>query len=375
MLKHFIPLIISITMGNSFAYTQELTHFFASSQSKEHPAGLALFSMDLTNGQITFVKEFDQVASSSYLGISRNGNYLFTIDHFPGKSQGEITSFYIIDGGKELEFISSKEIPGRGPCYVSQSDNGDYLMVANYSQGNAVTFSVSEEGFIGDVVSNVYHHGSSINKERQESPHPHMIIQVPNSSLVLVPDLGTDKIMIYNLSDDGNLSPALQPYLEVPAGSGPRHIAFHPSYQYGFVLNELSNSVTSFKADFEKEEFEKINTVSILPPDFSDFNKSADILVSPNGKFVYATNRGHNSIAILKINEESGAVSLVKTVSCGGDWPRAFRMDPTGKFLLVANKNSGNIVVFAMDDQTGELTPVSENNQFPGPQCIRFLDK
>ncbi len=374
MIKSLITLFFPIFFSLS-AFGQHTTSFFyASSESGQHPHGIALFSLNNSTGEVSKIKEFKEVINSSYVAISNDGKYLFTIERPPKSKNGLVSSFYILDEGKSLEFINSKEIPGSGACYISLSDSGNTLMVANYSQGNVVTFSVDEDGFIGDPVSNIYHQGSSVNKDRQESPHPHMILHAPKSNLVLVPDLGIDKIMLYHLSIDSKLSPALQPYAKVPEGSGPRHFAFHPSMKYGYILNELNATVTAFNLDPNEEELKLINTVSILPPDFKEFNKSADILVSCNGKFLYATNRGHNSVAILKIDESSGEVEYIKTVNCGGDWPRAFRMDPTGKFLLVANKNSGNIVVFQINENTGDLTFVSKNEGFPGPQCIRFLN-
>jgi 6-phosphogluconolactonase len=352
---------------------QNMSYFFVSSASADHPSGIAFFSMDNKTGKVAKINEFNQVSGSSYLVISNDNEKLYTIGQKKGDINGTLSSFFLIDGGKELDPINETEIPGSGPCYISLNETNSVLMVADYPQGNIVTFKVDSDGFIGNTVSNIYHHGSGINKERQEGPHPHMIIQLPGTNMVLVPDLGIDKIMLYQMDNDGKLTPGLQPYAEVAPGSGPRHFSMHPGGKFGYLINELNSTVTAFEIDKENEGLSRLNTVSILPEEFKDFNKSADILVSPDGNYVYATNRGHNSIAILKVDQKTGKIEFIKTVSCGGDYPRAFRLDPSGQFLLVANKNSGDIVTFKIDSETGDLEMVHKNNSFPGPQCIRFL--
>jgi len=347
--------------------------FYVSSADPQHGAGISLCEFNNQTGEVHLVKEFNNTRSSSYLAVSPDHRFLFTIERRKDEPEGTVTSFQLLDQGNEFEFVNERKVKGLGPCYVSLNESGDILMIANYSQGNTVAFHVNSDGFIGEEASNIYHMGQGVNKERQEGPHPHMIIQLPGSNLVFVPDLGIDKVMIYYLEETGNLSPANTPYVEMEPGSGPRHIAFHPNGRFGFVVNELKSTVTSLSIDKEKGEVKVINTQSILPEDFHEFNKSADILATPDGKYLYATNRGHNSVALLAIDQQNGEIKFVKTFDCGGDWPRAFRLSPDGKYLLVANKNSGNIVIFEIDYQTGELNKKSGIGQFKTPQCIRFL--
>ena len=222
---------------------QNLSYFFVSSASADHPSGIAFFSFDNKTGKVNKISEFSQVSGSSYLVISNDNEKLFTIGQKRGDKNGTVSSFFIIDGGKELDLINETEIPGSGPCYISLNEANSVLMVADYPQGNIVTFTVDSDGFIGNPVSNVYHHGSSINKERQEGPHPHMIFQIPGTNMVLVPDLGIDKIMIYQIDSNGKLTPGLQPYAEAAPGSGPRHFPMHPNDKFGFLLNEINSSV------------------------------------------------------------------------------------------------------------------------------------
>lgn len=355
------------------AVSQSTHYFYASSPDYSHVAGVALFRFDAENGKIELIKEFEEVPTSSYLAVSSNGENLYTITQHRGEAHGEVSSFLILEGGKSLEFLNKRSTMGAGPCYISISNSGKYLMIANYSQGNVGTYALETDGIIGGNISNSFHSGSSVNKSRQEGPHPHMILQAPEGNIVVVPDLGTDRIMIYELTEKGKLKPGLQPYATVKPGVGPRHFAFHPNLKYGYVLNELNASVTGFTFDRETGYMDEINTVAILPEDFSTENKAADIHITPDGQYLYASNRGHNSLAVLKIDGETGKAEFLFHEDCGGVWPRAFAIDPTGKFVLVANKRSGNIVSFKIDYSTGRLIKSGEIETFPNPQCIKFI--
>lgn len=358
----------------NFAIAQKSIPFYVSSHSDTHPAGIALYRLDTNTGAIKFIKEFSDVDNSAYLAISNNGQYLYTIRQDEKTNTGIITSFLVLDDGESLFYVNERSSLGSGPCYVSISNDGAFLLTVNYRQGNVSSFRLENEGLIGAPVSNIYHMGSSVNKERQSSPHPHMIYPVDSSNMVVVPDLGTDKINLYALGEMGNLEPAFNPYVHVEKGAGPRHFVAHPTLKWGYVVNELNATVTSFEMDTQKGNLKEINTVSVLPETFSEFNKSADIHITPDGQYIYASNRGHNSLALLKVDQQDGSVEFIKTIDCGGDWPRAFAIDPSGKFVLVANKNNGNIVSFEIDYSDGDLKKVSEDNSFIGPQCIKFLN-
>ncbi len=375
-MKHFILLSILILLNQISGLAQnpdKTINFLVSSDDPDHDAGIAIFEFNYQTKSLRFIKEFDAVEKSSYLAISHDNQYVYSVAQKKGEFTGTISSFYLLDNGQSLDLVNERDVLGAGPCYVSIDESGRFVMVANYVEGNVTAFELFGEGLIGKPVANIYHMGMSINKERQEGPHPHMIVQQPGTNRVFVPDLGTDKVMIYQLEESGNLFPGNDPYLKVAPGLGPRHVAFHPSGRFGFVLNELMSSVTSFSIDSLNGSVSEINTQSILPEDFTEFNKSADIHITHDGKFLYASNRGHNSLALLTVDQETGKISFEKTFDSGGDWPRAFRIDPTGKFLFVANKNSGNIVVFEIDNLNGNLIFVSENDKFPGPQCIKFI--
>lgn len=372
-MKTHLFTILLFTVMNINAPAQSIHYFYVSSPDPDHAAGIALFGLDAESGAMELIKEFEGIATSSYLALSSNGENLYTITHRRGEAHGEVSSFLILDGGKSLEFLNTRTTMGAGPCYVSLDNSGKYLMIANYSQGNVGTYALEMDGIIGGNISNSFHSGSSVNKSRQEAPHPHMILPAPEGNIVVVPDLGIDRIMIYELTEKGKLKPGLQPYATVKPGAGPRHFAFHPSLKYGYVLNELDASVTGFTFDRETGYMDHINTVAILPDDFDSENKAADIHITPNGEYLYASNRGHNSLAVLKINPETGQLQFLFHEDCGGSWPRAFAIDPTGKFVLAANKRSGNIVSFKIDYSTGHLVKSGEIETFPSPQCIKFI--
>lgn len=237
------------------------------------------------------------------------------------------------------------------------------------------SYRIAENGYVGELISHIQHDGSSVNKERQESAHAHMILAAPQNGLVYVTDLGMDKIFTYLLSEEGKLNEMPQCITDVSPGYGPRHLTFHPSSKYLFVLAELTGHVLSYRYDPLDGLTDKINEVSILPDGFDEFNKSADIHISRDGLFLYASNRGDNSIAICQINQKTGALTLVDILDCGGDWPRAFEVDPSGRFLLVANKRSDQISVMTIDNMTGLYKKAFDLPVVKGPQCVKFLPK
>ena len=211
--------------------------------------------------------------------------------------------------------------------------------------------------------------------DRQEAPHPHMILPSPYDQTIIVPDLGSDRIYTYQIDRKGKLTPMANQYGSSPPGGGPRHFAFHPSQKFGYVLNELNASVTAFQYDSEKGLTSVIATENGLPTDFKDFNKSADIHLTPDGKFLYTSNRGHNSISVFKPDSETGAPHFQGTFPVEGNWPRAFAVDPTGNFLLVANKETHNLVIFRVNQETGFGTKIGEMKDLGQPQCVKFLKK
>jgi 6-phosphogluconolactonase len=234
-------------------------------------------------------------------------------------------------------------------------------------------FSLRPDGTLGVVAEVKQHEGSGI-KEQQKGPHAHCIIFDRLERHALAADLGIDKVMIYRFDRaTGKLTPAKQPFAELKPGAGPRHLSFHPSGKFLYVINELDSTMAAFKYNELSGTLTDIETVSTLPSDFSGTSYCADVHVSPSGKFLYGSNRGHNSIVVFQIDQQTGKLTLVEHVSIEGNWPRNFTLDPSGNFLLVANQRSENVVVFAIDPSTGRLKPTGVNEAIPAPVCLRFL--
>ena len=348
-------------------------YFYVSSYDKDYPSGIALYRLDYLTGKISKVDEFGAESNSDYLAISPDNNFLLSVAMDDDTSEGLISSFSINKETGELQYIDEEVSGGKDPCYISISEN-NFAVVAHYSSGNVSVVSLDPEGQIGKIVENIKHNGSGPNKDRQDAPHPHMSIYYPKGGYVFVPDLGMDKIMVYKLRVNGVLKVTDYPFGDLAGGAGPRHFALHPDYKFGYVVNELNSTVTAFSFSKKTGELKEIQTVSSLARPFEKDNYLADVQVSADGRFLYASNRGHDSISIFSIDQKTGQLTLVKTESCLGQWPRAFTIDPSGKFLIVANEHSGNLVLFHIDSETGLLKFAFESEEFPAPRCIKFLN-
>lgn len=233
---------------------------------------------------------------------------------------------------------------------------------------------IGEDGRLGELTDAIQHQGSSVNPQRQEGPHPHSANPDAANRYLFVPDLGLDKIMIYRVDlTHGKLSPNDEPWARVKAGAGPRHFAFHPNGKYGYVINELDSTLTAFAYDDKRGRLTEVETVSTLPENYKGRNHCADVHVSPSGKFIYGSNRGHDSIVIFAINERTGRLTYVGHEPTQGKTPRNFAIDPTGTFLLVANQDSDTIVTFRIDRLTGKLSPTGNVISAPTPVCLKMI--
>ncbi len=263
---------------------------------------------------------------------------------------------------------------GADPCYVSFDQTGKYLLVANYTGGNVSVFPIAPDGRIGRASAFVQHTGSGPNKERQEGPHAHYIATSADNRFVFVVDLGLDEVVVYRFDPaKGSLTPNDPPFAKLAPGAGPRHLAFHPNGKFAYVLNEVNSTVTAFAYDAKNGSFSTLQTLSTIPKDFTAHNDTAEIVVHPSGKFLYASNRGHDSIAEFTIDPAKGTLTLAGDFSTQGKTPRNFALDPTGKVLLAANQESNNIVVFRIDQFTGALAATGQVAQVPAPVDIVFV--
>jgi len=263
---------------------------------------------------------------------------------------------------------------GADPCHISLDRTGKFVLVANYSGGNLSVFPVAEDGRLGEASDFIQHKGSGPNHDRQEAAHAHWIDLSADNRFALNADLGMDEIFIYRFdASKGKLTPNDPPFAKVAPGAGPRHLAFHPNGRFAYVVDELNSTVTTFSYNAKAGTLHELQTVPTLPKDFSGESTTAEVAVHPNGKFLYASNRGHDSLAVFAIDPSKGTLKFVEHVSVKGKTPRNFEIDPTGKRLLVANQESDNMVEFAIDQATGKLTATGTEIKVPAPVCVKFL--
>jgi len=338
--------------------------------------GIYLYRLNLSSGELKHVATTRGVVNPSFLALAPNRRHLYAVnevEEFAGRKSGAVSAFAVDQRTGELRLLNQKPSLGADPCYVGVDAGGRFVLIANYTGGNVTVFPVLRDGSLGDATDMKQAQGSSINRERQEGPHAHCIVLDPTNRFAYSCDLGTDKIMIFRFdARNGKLLPGEPPSVQVKPGAGPRHLAFHPSGKYIFVLNELHSTVTSFARDPEKGSLKELQNLTTLPKDFSGTNSSADIHVSTDGQFVYCSNRGHDSIAIFAFDPRHGGLTTVGHESTRGMTPRNFAIDPAGGFLLVANQKSDNIVVFRVDQKMGRLSSTGQMVQVPSPVCLKF---
>jgi len=341
--------------------------------TKTESRGINAFRFDAATGKMTPAHLAAESPDPSFVAVHPNGKYLYAVNE---AGQSSMVSAFAIDAANE-KLIPLNQLPALGadPCYISFDRSGKYVFIANYSSGNIVVFPILPDGKLGEHTALVQNAGTlGPNKERQEGPHAHWIEASPDNRFLLVADLGLDEVLLYHFdAATGSVAPNQPAFIKLKAGAGPRHIGFHPNGKFVFAAGEVDSTVTSFSFDAKKGALKQIAVLSTLPADYSGRNDVAEIAVHPNGKFLYVSNRGHDSIAVFAIQPGKGTPALVAHVSTGGKEPRHFAIDPTGKFLLAENQFSDNVAEFHIDPRTGKLTPTGEVISVPSPVCLQFV--
>jgi 6-phosphogluconolactonase len=339
--------------------------------------GIYFFRLNLSTGALNLVGTTRGVVNPSYLTLDRRRRFLYAVnevEEFAGRKSGAVSAFAVDRSTGALRFLNQQPTLGGAPCYVSLDAAEKFLLVANYVGGNVAVLPLRADGSLGEAGDVKQDQGSGPNRERQEGPHAHCILPDPSGRHVYSSDLGTDKVMIYRLdANAGKLIPNEQPWAQVKPGAGPRHLVFHPGGRYAYVTNELDSTVTAFAHDSARGTLKEIQTTPALPADFKGANTCADIHLSPDGKFLYCSNRGHDSVAAFRVDARAGTLTFVSHTPTEGKTPRNFALDPTGALLLVANQNSDSIVAFHRDTQTGRLTPAGQVAEVPSPVCLKLL--
>jgi 6-phosphogluconolactonase len=358
------------TKGQYIAYVGTYT-------TKTTSKGIYAYRFDAEKGQLTSIGLAAETTDPSFLAVHPNGKYLYAVNeigNFNGGTSGAVSAFAIDAKTGALKFLNQVATRGAGPCYVSLDKNGEFVLVANYDSGSIASFPVQSDGSLGTTSGFVQHSGSGPDKERQEGPHAHWIGTSPDNRFALAVDLGLDQVIVYGFdSSKGVFTPMLSGFAKVKPGAGPRHLAFHPDGKFAYVLSEVESSVTVFAYQPKTGTLTSLQTISALPKDFSGHKEAAEIAVHPSGKFLYTSNRGHDSIAVFAIDEKKGTLKSLGQVLTGGKTPRHFAIDPTGAYLLAENEDSNNIVIFHIDPATGSPTPTGQTVEVPSPVCLTFV--
>ena len=350
---------------------------FVGTYTEKESKGIYAYRFDTASSELTPLGVAAETTNPSFLAVDPSGHFLYAVNEVPtykGATGGAVSAFAINRQTGKLSLLN--EVPSRGadPCYISFDRSGKFALVANYTGGSVAVFPVQSDGRIGAASAFVQHAGSSVSKERQEGPHAHWIETTPDNRYAIAVDLGLDELLVYRFdAKTGALTPNDPPFAKLDPGAGPRHLAFHPSSKFAYVVNELQSTVTTFSYDADRGTFHKLGSVSTLPKNFSGTNDTAEIHVHPNGKFLFASNRGHDSIVVFTIDLKSGALTLVDHFPTGGKTPRNFEIDPTGKVLFVANQDTNNIVLFRIDPDTGRLSRIGQPLEVPSPVSLRFV--
>ena len=348
------------------------TYTESDSNASHRREAIYVYRMDPSRGTLTSISTGMDVTNPSFLVFHPNHLFLYSVNE---QEKGGASALAVDQRTGALAFLNRQPTYGAAPCYLSLDSTGKWLLAANYMGGNLTVLPVLNDGRLGPPTDLVQHYGKGVNKSRQEAPHAHSILFDPSGRFVLAADLGIDRIMVYRLDTQrGKLIPHDPPYVSANPGSGPRHMAFHLSGGYLYVANELDSTVTVYTWDSEKGVLYPIQTLPTLPESTSLSNIVADIHLTPSGKYLYVSNRGHDSLAGFAVNGKRGFLTPFGHFPTQGKWPRNFAIDPLGAFLLVANQNTDTVVTFWIEQKTGQITPTGQVTPVPSPVCVKIVD-
>lgn len=372
-IRGFITAVVfSFTASSTVSAEQLRLYVGTYTRGQNSSKGIYRTILDTDTGELYNPVLAAEATNPSFLEIHPNGKYLYAVSEVGGS--GGVSAFAVDKSTGDLTLLNQQSSGGAGPCHVNIDHTGKNVLVANYGSGSASVIPIKSNGSLGEPTGFVQHTGSSVNPNRQKEPHAHSINPGPDNRFAFVADLGIDKIMIYRLDvEKGTIEENNPPFAKLKPGAGPRHFTFHPNGKYAYVINELDCTVTAFTYEPASGALNDIQSITTLPEGFNGSNTCAEVRVHPNGRFLYGSNRGHNSIAVYRINRRYGTLTFVEHETADIKTPRNFNIDPTGKFCLVANQDGNSIVVFRINRRTGELEPTGHKITVGRPVCIRFL--
>ena len=348
---------------------------FISAFTSGDEGAIHAYRLESKTGRLQLVHRTTDIENPFFMAVSRDRNFLYSIHSkaFGGKEHEEVAAYAIEGRTGRLKLLNRQSALGSASCYLDVDATGKTVVVANYSTGSVASLPVRKDGSLGKAASFVQHEGSSADPKRQKGPHAHCIVVSPDNRFVYAADLGLDQILSYQLdSDTSELSPNTPRFAKTPPGAGPRHLTFHPNGKHVYVINELKNSVTVFDYTAKSGMLARRQTISTLPDDFDGVSYCADLKITPNGRFLYGTNRGHDSIAVYRIDDD-GRLKRFGIEPSLGKGPQNLAITPDGNLLLCANMPGNNVAVFQIDSRTGSLKSTGEPISMPKPSCIMLL--
>lgn len=352
---------------------QSIDVYFGTFKKADFPEGIYHAVLDLKTGSLSSPELAGAAANPGFIEIHPNAKFLYAVTK---DNPGAVGAYAIEPETKKLKLLNKSSSGGKGPCHLSISADGRVLLVANYGSGSVASIPINADGSLAAPASAMQHIGSSVNPQRQKEPHAHSINLSPDNRFAYVADLGLDKIMIYKLdSKSGRLLPNDPPEIKIKPGAGPRHFSFGPNGKFAYLINELDETIVAFAHDSKSGKLSEIQTISTLPEGFAGASYCAEVRVHPGGKFLYGSNRGHDSIVIYQINPEKGTLTLLGFQNSGIKNPRNFNIDPTGQFCIVANQDADTVIVFRINQGTGLLEPTGQAIKIGKPVCVRFLPR
>jgi len=363
-----------ITLFLSFMASAQDYYLYTGTYTKGSKDGIHIFRISVPSGQTTLVDIIKDIENPSYLAVSKDGRFLYAVSEMASDHKGMIYAFQLDPQTGKAKLLNQKESRGEAPCYISISENRKWITVGNYSGGNLIAYAIDKDGKLTDQYQLVHHEGKGINPKRQEKPHVHSTVFTPDNKYLLVPDLGTDKVMIYSFNEKKNLpiGGTQQGFAKITDGSGPRHLDFHPNGKWVYVIEEMGGTISGWK--YSSGTMEKFQHIDAHPENYDGSRGSADIHISPDGKFLYASNRYEaNNLAIYSIDAKTGMLKLLGFQDLPGKKPRNFAIDPSGQLLLVANQDSDSVTVFQRNQETGLLQVLPVEIKAGSPVCLKFV--